>query len=91
MTSPRGGNPPPWFARFRDAVARKLWGPLWRVDLCEPGCDVVFRFTRARGAFDACWKIAERLRDNPQVGYLAWKWMNGLQLDEGESVEASRG
>lgn len=69
-----------------------LFGPQWRVMLNEPGCDVVYRIVRARTGFDAEWKVAERMNaeGHPQVGYLAFKWMNNLQLDEGESVEAVR-
>ena len=86
---PPGGTGHPT-VNLREAVSRILWGPHWRVMLNEPGVDVVYRTVRARSGFAARWKVASRLHaaGDPQVGYLAFKWLNGLQLDEGESVEA---
>lgn len=78
--------------RLINVVKTWLFGPQWRVMLNEPGCDVVYHIVRARSGFDAKWKVAERLdrAGDASVGYLAFKWMNNLQLDEGESVDVTR-
>lgn len=66
-----------------------LFGPKWAVVLASSaGSKVVY--VRARNQFYAKWKGANKLHDamDPQVGYVAFKWLNGLQLDEDESVLA---
>lgn len=71
-------------------LAQLLWGPVWVVTVREPGIGAAHHRVRARHGFDAEWKVASELHrtGDPQFGYLAFKWMNNLQLDEGERVKA---
>lgn len=72
-----------------DKILTWLFGPKWIVHFLEGRLVLAFEIVRAKSEFAAKWQAATIRKDDPRVGYLAWKWQEGLYL-ENESIEASK-
>lgn len=74
-----------------ETILTWLFGPEWIVSVGSLA-GVKTMYIRAKDEFDAKWKVAYKLcsKNDPQVGYTAFKWMHNLMLEEKEIVHAEK-